>query len=83
MKSVHSANCFHRNFVKNLVGYCKNRKLVLKDMLATLLLAVFLTSKSVLLGAFECYKIGSAANLHLVELNYSIILLQGRACRTI
>ena len=82
MKSVHSANCFHRNFVKNL-GHRKNRKLVLTDMLASLLLAVFLTSKSVLLGAFECYKIGSAANLHLVELNHSIILLQGRACRMI
>ena len=33
-----------------------------------------------LLGAFECYKIGSAANLHLVELNYSISQPQGRAC---
>ena len=33
-----------------------------------------------LLGAFECYKIGSAANLHLMELNYSISQPQGRAC---
>ena len=83
VKSIHSANCFHQNFVKNLVGHHKNRKLVLTDMLASLLLAVFLTSKSVLLGAFECYKIGSSTNLHLVELNYSIILLHGRAYRII
>ena len=91
MKSIHSANCFNRNFVKNLVpavsnlldNIVTNRKLVLKDMLTSLLLAVFFISKSVLIGAFECHKISSAANLHRVELDYSINLLQGRACRII
>ena len=44
------------------------------------LLAVSFTFKSALLGAFECYKIGSEENLHLVELYYSISQPHSKGC---